>query len=311
MFKSKVEKYMSLPADYHRAIPVPEALVYYSKRGVYASPKTDKTTPCAYATVLKLQAENIPVGFLYPEYMEPLAGRKYDANMLLIDEHHPVSKGGWRDIRKWLAKGGRVVIYGGKPGCDWDTAAEQKKFPKEMEQLFGVKLAKCGRHFRKIDPSPIDKPLPSVMSGLDVTPMGNATVLKLAGGKPFVTINETGRKSLAVYVAAPICELPVAFLSRLCTWLLKQVGKKIVSVNTPLEVEVCLYKNEGKFYVAAKNHSCEKRRAEFGIKTGWRPRKITELMHEAPVKGYRFSKGKTVFSDVPDANSVRIYEITL
>lgn len=309
MFKAKSEKYRLLPSSFHGASPVPAALVYYSKRSVYMDPRKDRSTPCAYATALKLQGEHLHPGFLYPEYLHPLENRKYQANMLLIDEHQSVSEEVWGRIRRWLAKGSRVVIYGGRPGREWDTGREQRRFSPEMERLFGIRWAKCGRNLRMLTPRPLNLCLPSVMAGLDVRPAGNTQVLMCVREKPFVTIRSFARQSFAVYIAGPICELPATFLSELCSWLLHRAGKKTITVSGPLDVETCLFRNGTTFYLTVKNHSGEKRCMKFGVGNGRKPKRITELMTGTSVQEFSYSEGRTAFADVPDANSVRIYEV--
>jgi len=298
-----------LSSGFHKAIPVPEALVYYSKRGVYADPENDTTTPCAYVTALKLQGEHVPPGFLYPENMQPLENKNYNANLLLIDEHQPVSKAGWGSIHKWLAKGSRVAIYGGKAGLDWDTGKEQKRFLPEMEQIFGVKLAKAVRPFRMLKNGPGILRLPSLAVGLDIKPTGNTQVLLCVKDKPFVTIRQLARKSFAVYIAGPTCELPAPFLSKLCTWLLQRVGEKLLSVKGPLDVETCLFRHGIKRYLTVKNHSNEKRCMTFGVSTSQKTGRITDLMTAKRITAFRYSDGKTLFTDALDANSVQIYEV--
>ncbi|HET6485578.1 MAG TPA: hypothetical protein VFH83_04110, partial [Spirochaetia bacterium] len=119
------------------------------------------------------------------------------------------------------------------------------------------------------------------------------------------------RGSLAVYVACPVCELPVSYLVGLCTWLLEQVKGKHAVLETPLEVEASLFRNGGLRYLTLRNHSSETRDVRYRLSLSRRPARIAELMGGTEIHHFRFLEGQVRFSDTVPAGSIRIYEITM
>ncbi|HET6487260.1 MAG TPA: hypothetical protein VFH83_12610, partial [Spirochaetia bacterium] len=186
LFRQRSEQYRALPATFHRAHHFPEALVYFSKRGVYAEEAEDRTTPCAYATALKLQSENVLPAFLFAERLAPLESTRHEARLLLMDEHHPVSMQGWTRIRRWLGRGRRVVVYGGEPGWRWEMDGPRKGFAPEMERLFGVQKGGTLIPGGRVVPAPPLDPLPQGMQRVEVSARRGVRTLQSADGRPFV-----------------------------------------------------------------------------------------------------------------------------
>jgi hypothetical protein len=124
-----------------------------------------------------------------------------------------------------------------------------------------------------------------------------------------------GGTSLAAYVGMPLCELPGAYLASLSSWLLERTGGRRVRIEGPMDVEHCLYRGTGAWWLAVKNHSTEKRMTRFEVATGWKAARVRELTGAASRRGggepraVEFSAGRVAFRDAPDANCVRIYEI--
>jgi len=308
VFSEKSARYMSLPAAFHAAVPDPEALIFFSKRGVYADPAEDRATPCAYAAALRLMRVAVQPLFLYAEHMAPLASRKYHPRILLVDEHHPVPPDGWKRIDAWLARGSRVVVYGGAAGLDWETGSPLPAFAGGFRRLFGVKAGPPHGRFAE-DLCPLDVMIPEALKPAAFSPGPGAVVIARAAGRPFATMKKAGDGSLAVYVGMPLCELPGGFIAQLCARLLDRAGGRKVTIDSPLDVEHCLYRSPGLSYLAVKNHSNETRTTRFEVATGWKPSRITELITGASVRVDGFRAGRTAFADAPDPNSVRIYEL--
>lgn len=310
LLRAKAERYRALPSRYHHATPRPEALVLYSKRGVHAEPAEDAATPCVYATALKLQAEQVLPGFLFPEHLEPLSDDRGDARVLLVDQHQPTSPDTWAGVRAWLRKGSRAVVYGGAPGWRWDLGGRHRVFPAEVERLFGVQRGRAPRSAKATKESPWGLPPPVRSEIQGVVPSAAAKVVAWSAGRPFVTLKRLPGGSLAVYIAAALCELPQVYLARMTAWLLDTVGGRRLTVESPVDLETRLYEGEGSWFVALKNHSAEQRTARFAVATRNAPTRVEELMEAGPTLSFEHRDGWTIFRDAPPPSAVRIYEIT-
>jgi len=228
-----------------------------------------------------------------------------------MDEHHPVSMQGWTRVRRWLGRGKRVVVYGGEPGWRWEMDGPRKGFAPEMERLFGVQKGGTLIPGGRVVPAPPLDPLPQGMQRVEVSARRGVRTLQSVDGRPFVYVRKLARGSLAVYVACPLCELPVSCLAGLCAWLLGQVKGKHAVVETPLEVEASLFRNGGLRYLTARNHSSETRDVRYRVSLSRRPARITELLSGTEIHHFRFLEGQARFSDTFPAGSVRIYEIAM
>jgi hypothetical protein len=318
LFSEKARAYRSLPAAFHAAIPAPEALVFYSKRGVYADEAFDAATPCAYAQSLRLMAGGVQPLFLFAENLAPLASKTYDPRLLLIDEHHPVPPDGWRRVAEWLARGSRAVLYGGEPGIEWDSSGKRDRFAADFRKLFGVDRgrppggqagARSGGQ-QGDAPCPIDFPLPRAMRPPAFAPGRGTKVIARAFGRPFASMKTVGASSRAVYVALPLCELPGTSLAQLAAWVLASTGTRTVIMHGQLDLEHCLYRGTGKRWLAVKNHSMESRTTTFTVATGFRPSGIRELLGGRSIPVLGFAGGSVSFDDAPGPNSIGIYEVS-
>jgi hypothetical protein len=308
-FSERSRRYLSLPAAYHAAVPDPEALVFFSKRGVYADAEHDRATPCAYATALRLMRDAIQPFFLYAEDPAPLAARRYEPRILLVDEHHPVPPDFWGRVEAWLARGSRVVLYGGGPGLDWESGRRRESFAAELRRIFGVRAGRPrGRPVGDLFPS--DTVFPKALRPPLFSTAPGTLIVSRAAGRPLAALRRMASGSCAVYVALPLCELPGSYLSQLAAWLLDRTGGRKVRIDAPLDIEHCLYRSPGRRWLAVKNHSTESRTSRFEVVTTWKPGRITELLSgvDVPLAGFR--SGRATFADTPAAGSVRIYEIS-
>jgi hypothetical protein len=308
LFSQKSRAYLSLPPAFHSAVPAPEALVFYSKRGVYVRPSTDEATPCAYAASLRLMKGGIQPLFLYAEDLAPLETRGYSPRILLVDEHNPVPPGGWKRIAAWLARGSRVVIYGGSPGREWASGSPRSAFDAEFSTLFGVRAGSPRGRARE-DLCPVTFPLPPGIRGRAFVPGPRTTIIARAGGRALVSSRSLPEGSRAVYVALPLCELPTTSLAVFCAWLLSESGGRSVTVESPLDIEHCLYRSPGATWLSVKNHSVESRTTRFTVAAGFRPTSVRELLRGEPLRLAARSRGSVTFEDMPGPNSVSIYEI--
>lgn len=264
--------YQRLPEEYHRAIPSPEVLLVYSKRGEYISP--GMTWSAFFDLSLKLQESNIPYGVLYPERLKVLEEPYCKASMVVIDQSQPISTECWNMLMSWM-KRGKVVLYAGNPGYDWD-GNKLGRFPGQFRELFGIRQ---GEGTEKTDgaSSRLSLGLHGEYKPVAIHALDGTEVIFRRNCTPLITLKGTDGNGYAAYSAIPLASLHGPDFSRLCRYLLSIVAGRQLAVEAAIEVEICAYENGKATFIAARNHCGETGIVKFSLR-GVRPDGIEECV---------------------------------
>ncbi len=314
LFSEKARAYRALPSAYHAAMPSPEALVLYSKRGAYAGPADDPATPCAYATTLRLMRGVIQPLFLYPEHLAPLSSPRCSPRILLVDEHHPLPSEAWDRIAAWLACGSRVLLYGGGPGLDNDTGAPLPDFPPGLP-------ASARREGR-----PAARPVPRGDLSRRAAPGRSAAAAGVRAGarlhghrpriRPALRRGEDGGRHLACRVRGRTAVRAARRVPGPAHLLAPRADRGAQGADRRADGRRALPLPGNRRLVACGEEPLDGRagdpvRGGHGLEAREGPRVDASRVApgEEELRAVEFGAGRVAFSNAPEANCVRIYEI--